>query len=305
MINSRTLHLTRPGKCLLAAALIFLATPALLAQVSASPAAATPPAASTSVPVHIEFDIATFKPSRPDDNGRTFVIPLDGDGFTFTNRPMHDLIRYAFSKGRGGSFRISGQPPWVEDDYYDVQAKVAPEDLAKWKKLDGTGKRLALQGFVTEYLKLKFHQDPKEYRYWALTVAKGGPKMQAYKEGDTIKTPDGQTITGRNLIWTGPNEVTGLSCEMERLADQLSGHADYPVLDRTGLTGDYNFVLRFDPASDPSLPAGAVRALYNLPPEAATPAMVQAVKQLGLQLVRAKGPMDAIVIDHIERPPDN
>jgi len=295
----------------LAAALLVLAAPVALAQAPAPPAPTTPPnatpaAALSSAPARpIEFDVAVFKLNKSGGLMPFIQIPVGGDGFIAQNRPIHDLIRFAFAKGRGGTFRISGGPAWIDDDRYDIQAKVAVEDLPEWKKLNGLGQKIVLQAFLIEYLKLKFHQDPTPFPYYALVVAKNGPKMTPFKPGDSVATPNGQTLTGRSLTWTTANQVTGLSCEMERLADQLTAHADRPVLDKTGLTGDYNFVLNFDPESDPSLPEGVVRPFLALPPDSATLSIFSSVKQLGLQLVPAKGPLDAIVIDHIERPPDN
>jgi uncharacterized protein (TIGR03435 family) len=234
-------------------------------------------------------------------------IPVGGDGFVAQNRPIHDLIRYAFAKGRGASFRISGQPSWVDDDRYDMQAKVAVEDLPEWKRLDGGGQKLVIQAFLIEYLKLKFHPDPTPYPYYALVVAKDGPKFKAAKPGASFKGPGGRTVTGRSVVFSGPNEVTVQDAPVGQFADFLSPRADRPVLDKTGLDGPYDFVVQFDEAvdSNPNMPPGLVRPFFSLPPETATPLMFTAVKRLGLQLVPTKGPIDAIVIDHIERPEEN
>ena len=290
---------------LLAIALFALASTLAFSQTPAEPASPAPATLSSTPARPIEFDVAVFRLNKSGGLMPYIQIPLGGDGFIAQNRPIHDIIRYAFAKGRGGTFRISGEPAWIDDDRYDIQAKVAIEDLPEWKKLNGFGQKIVLQAFLIEYLKLKFHPDPTPYPYYALVVGKSGPKMTPFKPGDSVKTPDGQTLTGRSLTWTTANEVTGLSCEMERLADQLSGRADRPVLDKTGLTGDYNFVLKFDPESDPSLPEGVVRPFLALPPDTATLSIFSSVKQLGLQLLPAKGPLDAIVIDPVERPPDN
>ncbi len=305
-----SLHRSK-AQLILTAAWIAIAAPVALGQGIAPPpappsAAPAPPVASTSVPAKpIEFDVAVFKLNKSGSYDHPFTIPADGDGFTFANRPMHDLIRYAFSKGRGGSFRISGQPSWVDDDHYDVQAKVAPEDIAEWQRLDGNGKRLALQGFVIEYLKLKYHPDPTPYPYYALVVGKNGPKFRESKPGDSFKTPDGKSVAGRVVGFTGPDEITVQDAPIEQFADMLTGYADRPVIDKTGLAGVYSFVVHFDPEPDPGSPGGATPPFYALRPDAATPVIFSAVKQLGLQLVFTKGPIDAIVIDHVERPPDN
>jgi uncharacterized protein (TIGR03435 family) len=278
------------------AALFALTAPALLGQAAAAPA---PMLSAPTKP--IDFDIAVFKLNKSGDNDRT--LGLTADGFTMQNRAFHDLIRFAFAKGRGGAYRISGQPSWVDNDLYDIQAKVAPEDIAEWQKLNGVGQKVALQGFLIEYLKLKFHSDPTPYPYYALVVAKNGLKMTPYKPGDTFKTPDGHTISAKGLLmWVSASEVIGQGCTTERLVDQLSGHADRGVIDQTGLMPrGYDFTLQFDDAPDPN---GGPGILFQaMSPGDATASIRSDVKQLGLELKPTTGPMDGMVIDHIERPP--
>jgi uncharacterized protein (TIGR03435 family) len=288
---------------LLAITSIFLSPLQAPAQPPADSASPTPLAATLSAPTHpIDFDVAVFKLNKSGDYDRK--LGFTGDGFAMQNRAFHDLIRYAFAKTRGGSFQLSGQPSWVDDDRYDIQAKVSPEDIDEWKRLNGAGQKIALQGFIIEYLKLKYHPDTSPHAYYALVVGKNGLKMKPYKPGDTFKTPDGQTVSGTGILqWVSGSEVIGQSVAMPRLADQLAGHADKGILDQTGLTGGYNFDLRFDDMPDPS--GNFVRPFLALSPGDATPSIFSAVKQLGLELKPATGPMDGIVIDHIERPPDN
>jgi len=266
-----------------------------------------PPAAALLSPPTkpIEFDVATFKINKSGGVMPYLTIPVGGDGFTAQNRPFHDIIRYAFAKGRGGAYQISGQPSWVDDDRYDIQAKVAVEDLPEWQKLNAVGQKVALQGFLIEYLKLKFHPDPTPHPYYALVVGKNGPKLKESKPDDSFKTPDGHTVTGTALALTGPFELTAQNCTLERFADLLTGYANRGVLDKTGLPGAYNFVLHFDPIPDPRVPDGQGVPIFAASPDAVTPVIISAVKELGLQIVPATGPMDGMVIDHIERPPDN
>jgi uncharacterized protein (TIGR03435 family) len=256
----------------------------------------------------IEFDVATFKLNKSGEPTPKLTTPVGGDGFSMRNRPFHDLIRYAFAKGHGGAYRISGQPAWVDNDRYDIQAKVAPEDLAEWKRLNLAGQKTVLQSFLVEYLKLKQHPDPTPYPYYALVVAKGGIKMKEYKPGDSFKTADGRTITSPDsgtLEWITGNEVIGLNCTMERLSDMFSGHADRVVHDQTGLDGAYNFTLEFDPTPDPNHPDSPGTPFLDLHPGDTIPTVRSAVKQLGLELKSATGPTDGMVIDHIEPPSEN
>jgi uncharacterized protein (TIGR03435 family) len=289
----------RKTALLLAAA---LAAPIALAQTPPPAPQLAAPTPTLSAPTKpIDFDIAVFRLNKSGDEDRK--LGLTPDGFTMQNRPFHDLIRFAFAKGRGGAYRISGQPAWVDNDLYDIQAKVAPEDIAEWQKLNGVGQKIALQGFLIEYLKLKFHPDPTPYPYYALVVGKNGPKMKPFKPGDTFKTPDGQTISAKGLLqWVSGSEVIGQGCTTERLVDQLSGHADRGVIDQTGLMPQgYDFTLQFDDAPDPN--GGPGIPFQAMSPGDATASMRSAVKQLGLELQPTTGPMDGMVIDHIERPP--
>jgi uncharacterized protein (TIGR03435 family) len=250
----------------------------------------------------IDFDIAVFRLNKSGDKDRT--LGFTGDGFVARNRPIHDFIRYAFAKGRGGAYRISGQPSWVDDDRYDIQAKVAPEDMAEWRRLNGVGQKVALQQFFIRYLKIQFHPDPAPYPYYALVVAKAGVKMQQYGANDNYLGPDGEPVTGKGLIWFSNNILIGHGCTTERLVDQLSGRSDRGIIDQTGtMPTGFDFTLRFDPEPDTSEGPGTPYSAMQ--PGDATVAIRNALKPLGLELRSTTGPMDGMVIDHIERPPDN
>jgi uncharacterized protein (TIGR03435 family) len=255
---------------------------------------------------HIAFDVALFRPTTTAPKGLNF--PPNGDGFFSTNRPIRDLIRYVYaSPNVGTSFHFSGEPAWVDIDRYDIQAKVAPEDLAAWQKLDIDGQKAALGDFLADWLKLRFHIDTRLYPFYALTLDKRGPKMQLYKPTDTFKTWDGRTITGSTLLWTSYNEVTAQGTTMAQLCESLSAHADRIVLDRTGLTGRYNFKLQisFDQSPSTNTPDASGRQYFEIPFEYTAPSIFSAIRTLGLRLKPAKGPVEGLIIDHIERPPEN
>jgi uncharacterized protein (TIGR03435 family) len=92
---------------------------------------------------------------------------------------------------------------------------------------------------------------------------------------------------------------------MERLTDMLTGHTDHPVLDKTGLGNYYNFTIHFDGAANPDNPAAPETPFMGLRPDLATISVLSSIKELGLELKPAKGPMDGMVIDHIERPDED
>ena len=259
----------------------------------------------------IHFDVATFKPSGPNSERALKYTP---DGFIMGKRPFHDLIRYSYARVRGGSFKLSGQPAWVDTDLYDIQAKVTPESIATWQKLTFNEQKVVLQQFLADYLKLQVHEDTALYPYYGLAVGKNGIKMKPYQPGDTLSMPggkvlagpDGQLVTGSGLLqWVSGSEILCLGCSMQLLADTLAGHGDKGVLDETGLIGGFNFDLHFNDMIDVAHPDAPPIPFLGLKPDDATPAIRSAVKQLGLELRPTLGQMDGVVIDRIERPAEN
>jgi uncharacterized protein (TIGR03435 family) len=306
----------------LLAACTLLSIPAALTQLAPPPP--PPPPASQAAPApqtesntpyvpsallphkHITFDVALFRPTTTAP--KSLVFPSNGDGFFSMNRPIRDLIRYVYaSPAIGTSYHFAGEPPWVDNDHYDIQAKVAPEDLAAWLKLDIDGQKAALADFLADWLKLRFHIDTRLYPFYALVVDKGGPKMQIYKPTDSFKSYDGTPVTGSVTRFTSFNELTAQGTTMKDLAQVLTAHADRTVIDKTGLTGKYNFKLAisFDQSPDVGLPDASNRPYYEMPFEYTAPSIFSSIRALGLRLKPTKGPVEGIVIDHIERPPDN
>jgi uncharacterized protein (TIGR03435 family) len=205
---------------------------------------------------------------------------------------------------------ISGGPAWINSDKFMINAKAdgnTPQEIMRGPML---------QALIEERFKLKIRHETREVPVYALTVAKNGPKLQRFKEGSCIPIdhtkPDsfkpGRTCvsrTGRN----GSNvtfDVRGLS-----LHDFSAWFGlDRPVIDRTGITGLFDFHLEFAPdQSTPTyLPGGDQNRGFVATPDdpAGGPSIFTAVKeQLGLRLDPAKGPQEFLVIDHVERPSEN
>ncbi len=122
---------------------------------------------------------------------------------------------------------LSGQPSWVDDVRYDIQATVAPEDRATWMKLDTLQQKVVLQRFLTGALHLKSHPDQTLYPYYALVVAKVGPKLQEALASSTLNGPDDRPISRRTMLWTSPTSLLRMPA-MQLLADRLAGHTDLP-----------------------------------------------------------------------------
>jgi uncharacterized protein (TIGR03435 family) len=209
---------------------------------------------------------------------------------------------------------IAGLPGWAKSQVYDIECKMTAEQAQQLKKLPNEEQQrqrgLMVQSMLEERFGLKTHVETKRGPVYELVLAKGGPKM---KEGDvnsgSIKGPDGKPVLGVSLRMRAMGKVEAQGFGMEQLANFLSQAPvglGRLVEDKTGLTGKYNFALDWTP--EPGL--GVTGGPIGLPAPAADgadgPSIFTALEeQLGLKLVPAKGMVEVVVIDSIERPSGN
>jgi uncharacterized protein (TIGR03435 family) len=144
---------------------------------------------------------------------------------------------------------------------------------------------------LVDRFKLVVHRETREEQFYTLVVGKNGSKMQEAKEGrrDYIDSS------------TGPGQIVCTECDLVALRSVLSNMLGNPVLDNTGLKGFYNFRLEY------SDPRWGSKDGNPLPSELTSrPDIFTAVQeQLGLKLEAKKGPVEILVVDHIERPSEN
>jgi uncharacterized protein (TIGR03435 family) len=206
---------------------------------------------------------------------------------------------------------IAGAPGWLSDETYDVVAKVDEADLADWQKPEMTQTMLhaMLQAMLAERFKVVVHHESKEVPVYNLVVAKGGPK---FKQAETVDAAelDQKPGGGGMMIGTGVRAMPGprgtqyygisMAILTQTLLPNMAGR---PVVDKTGLTGRYDLTLpdvmrpspgESQPLNAPPPPPGADESIFTVLPEA-----------LGLRLESAKGQVDTLVIDHVERPSGN
>ena len=282
---------------LLTAASIALACPAMLAQ--NTPAATSPAASATPAP---SFDVATIKP-HPDMLTMTGVMNT-ADGVNGAAATLSMLVQYAY--GLRSEDQVSGGPDWAKTDRFDVQAKIGEADIAAMEKLNPADKKarreLMMQALLSERFQLRVHSETKQAPVYDLVVAKGGSKLKdaATDSSDHLRMgPDGKPLTGFMQFLKETSTAQGYS--MDALAALLSepfARVGRPVLNKTGLTGSYNFTLDWSPQMAAVLPGAAA----NPASSDDTTSIFTALGDLGLKLQPATGPIDTIVIDHVERP---
>jgi uncharacterized protein (TIGR03435 family) len=151
-----------------------------------------------------------------------------------------------------------------------------------------------LQSLLADRFKLVFHKETREEQIYDLVVDKGGSKLKVAV--DTVKgSPQG--------LRAGRGEVTGMAAPMQQLSNFLSEQLGRSVIDKTDLDGKYDFTLKWMP--DP-LASGGSSGPDAIPLDPSAPSLTAAVQeQLGLKLQPTKGPVEILVIDHVEKPSEN
>jgi uncharacterized protein (TIGR03435 family) len=284
---------------------------AVRAQVAISSAAAPPVAADGKTlafdVVSIHEDNAAPGPQNPVQNGPT------PDGYHLKGLPLIAVIQKAFIPSEGDlTFRpnqITGLPADFNSIRYDIDAKVSEADLPNWK--DPTLKpamlRGMLQGMLADRFKLAAHRETKEIPIYELALGRKRPKFKP-SEATALadirqKHPNAVTLRSGTIVAIGPNpgQQTLFGITMPDLGTFLSTMAGRPIHDKTGLTGKYDITYQLE-MPPPQQEGGGVAA----PADFFSSQIFTIVQdQLGLRLRAAKGLVESLVIDHIERPSEN
>jgi len=229
-------------------------------------------------------------------------IAMRADGLYIENAPLNFVIRQAFNAQFSDS-EIVNMPSWAED-HFDIIAKVS-EGMPVLGSLDRTHytalRSQLLQQVLTTRFGLKTHTEVRQGSVYDLVPAKGGARIHATPANppEEYISPDGRHVP-RGLSVTN-SSILGHGVPLAELIKSLrqSAHLDRVVIDRTGLTGNFDFALNWTPDS-------AAGPQDNGAPEASYPALFTAIQeQLGLKLEPARGPINTLVIDHVEKPSAN
>jgi uncharacterized protein (TIGR03435 family) len=240
------------------------------------------------------YEVASIK---IDDGGpnRPVTWRETPDGLMVSNVMLELLIRQAYGIQ---SYQIEGAPEWINQEEYDISARI---DDAETRRLQSLTKeqaqaerRLMLQALLADRFLLIVHHETKEGPVYALVVAKHGPKFQ---EAAPPARPEMPISMGAGLLTFNGAPMSTLV----RLMAQVIGR---PVLDHTGLTGNYAFTLKWTP-DEFNLPATPQQSDQTSAEPNGTSIFTVIQDQLGLKLESTKAPIDSLVIDHVSRPSPN
>ena len=236
------------------------------------------------------FEVATIKPSDPNRPGKLFT--MRGPDVVTINTTLNDLITMAYDLHVK---QITGAPAWLDSEKYDITGK--PEIPGQ---PNVTQLKVMIQKLLADRFQLKFHKEKKELNVYAITVLKGGEKItKSQSDPNSLpglffgRAPAGMNFNVRNAT-------------IAEVASVLQGSVlDKPIVDQTGLTGKYDFTLKFTP--DASQMTGFGGAPPPPPDNVEAPPDIFAAfqQQLGLKLESTKAPADVIVIDKVEKPSAN
>jgi uncharacterized protein (TIGR03435 family) len=246
------------------------------------------------------YEVVTIKPSKPPSSVRVMIgITGTPDGLTAQNSTIQSLINEAYGTQ---DFQIIGSPSWLNSEMYDMEAKMDGSVSDALQKLSPAERKLArqkmLQAILVDRMKLIIHRDYKESAVYNLIVERSGAKLHAANPDDTypngFKTGEGEVARGMMQIddGVGSKTMTAQGIGIASLVETLSGLTGRTAVDKTGLTGKYDFSLKWKPDDSQADTTG--------------PSLFTAIReQLGLKLEPGKSVVEIIVIDHVERPSGN
>jgi uncharacterized protein (TIGR03435 family) len=237
------------------------------------------------------------------------------DSLMAKNLTLQELLKLAYGVQES---QISGGPDWIATARFNVDAKLDNATVAELKKLSPEQQKIErdqmFQNLLADQFRVALHRESRLLPAQVLLVAKNGPKIQQAQPGDTypngIKGPDGLPA-GPHKFDFGSDGVIVQALPLSFVANNLAMHLNQPVVDRTGLTGDYDFTLRFSPRGETEVhnneQTGAKETTMRVTSISAhNAALLSAIEeQLGLKLEPQTIPLPVLVIDRAEKPAAN
>lgn len=227
------------------------------------------------------YDVVSVRENRTGSTNMRWQY--GADSFLGENVTLVSLLVHAYGLRPD---QLSGAPPWASSTRFDVKAKVVDPDLERMKHLTRQQRIDMLLPVLKERFGLRAHFETKEMPTYDLVAAKGGIRMDALQPKQDDANSKGSFMFGRDRV-----EIS--SGALSILTNALAMQLERSVVDKTGLTGVYSLKLKWAPNPE-SADADGLPSLFTALQE-----------QLGLRLQPSRGPVQVLVIDHIERPSGN
>ena len=217
------------------------------------------------------FEVASVRRNLSGDISSS-ASRFPGGRITITNNTLKDLIRNAYDLK---DYQVFGGPGWIQSERYDIAARAegdpGPDKL-----------RAMLQNLLAERLGLKVHRETKAIPAYQLVVSKEGSKLRKSKEAASSLS-----------IFRNRGQITAKKTSLPQLANGLSGLLGRAVVDKTGISGSFDFTLEYAPL-DIELPQDSLPSIFTALQE-----------QLGLRLEARTLSMDVLVVDDAQQLVEN
>jgi uncharacterized protein (TIGR03435 family) len=227
-------------------------------------------------PLPSRFEVVSIKLSAEVNTNKGIRYSPDG-GFRASNYSLKDLIRLGWDVR---AFQISGGPGWLDAERYNIQTR--PDVPYNPHSTEGEGRlRQMVRSMLQDRFRLQVHQQKKETNVYHLVSVQGILKLKRTGDARDATT---QMRDGKGHMWA-------TKFDMDLLARYLGGELGFPVVDKTGVAGVYDFELVWNPEEGSA--GGRTDSL---------PSMVTAIReQLGLELKRSRGEVEMVVVDYAEK----
>jgi uncharacterized protein (TIGR03435 family) len=242
------------------------------------------------------FEVASIRPNPSSERGLTVRVANPSSRFGLESATARDIIEFAYNlQGR----RLTGGPKWIDSEKFDVDAQIADSEIVDLRKLPPdqflARLRLMVQSLLADRFALRLNHETKDLPVYALLVGKEGSKL----------SPSASTQPSMRNV--GDGHIVATAVPLSVLVEKLAGLPeldDRIILDRTGITGSVDIDFQWTPQILYAADAGQNQSFASS--DSSAPPLFEALeKQLGLKLEPTKGPVDILVIEHIEEPTPN
>ena len=276
------------------------------------------------------FDVASVRQDKSEakpqsnvklNNSRT-AYPPNGGVFTATNWPLVDFIAFAYKlTDRQVDVMAKDLPEWVFTDRFDIEAKSENHGPSKDQM------RLMLQSVLEDRFKLVGRRESRDLPAFGLVPAKPGktgPQLRQHSEDspcpaqETVSPVRSAPVDAILKAWPpnckhttstgdpGGVRLAGRNVTMGQIVDALTDFGEAlgsrVVIDQTGLTGTFDFVVDFAEASETRASGDAGKIMASTP----LPTLQDAIReQLGFKLIKQTAPFDCFVVVHVDHPSAN
>ena len=228
---------------------------------------------------------------------------------------LYKLIRFAYGKGNctademieagagimSGLDPISGGPGWIRSAQFDIQALIPLGTFSVTPQLGDPKLQMMLQMLLEDRFKLALRRDVREVQGYVLTLGKSGPKLSPSKDGDIVPWKSGYRFN-KDKSGEIVGSLNGVKAPMTELVYSLQEVIGRPVVDHTGIMGNFNYRVEYEP-----LDSGLASALgITATGSSSYPSLFNALEeQLGLKLNAGKTSVEVLIIEHVEKPSEN